>query len=206
MGREETYRTTLGWGELHGLQMRLLTGEAIHRQAVLDVQKRKWHESHIRMTLKSCTTSEVSSEHVGVITVVSLSVGSTKATTHTWAADTQWIIYRRYNKGLRSLSGCSSHLNEQNYPVNIRPETSACWVMGDIFATSTAAALCGSHAFQHIFQLFAAQKCALCRKFMVSLESSDRHSLLVAAIPLSHCSALNTPRFLGDPTATNAEH
>jgi hypothetical protein len=61
-------------------------------------------------------------------------------------------------------------------PVNVCPETSACWDTGYVRVISTADALCGSHAFQHNFQLFAAQKFALCRKFLVSLESPDTFS------------------------------
>jgi hypothetical protein len=85
-------------------------------------------------------------------------------------------------------------------PVNIRPETNACWGRGDIGVISTEVALCGSHAFQHSFQLFVAQRCALCRKYLVSLDSPNRHSLLVL-MPLIHWSALNTPKSLDTPTA-----
>jgi hypothetical protein len=91
-------------------------------------------------------------------------------------------------------------------PVYICPETNACWDMGDVHVISTAHALCGSHAFQHNFQLFVARRCALCRWFLVSLESHDRHSLLVALIiPPSLWSALNTPKTLRAPTAKNPE-
>jgi hypothetical protein len=41
------------------------------------------------------------------------------------------------------------------------------------------------------------------RKFLVSLESPDRQSLLVAVIPLSYWSALNTPRSSAISTAKN---
>jgi hypothetical protein len=57
--------------------------------------------------------------------------------------------------------------------------------MGDVLVISTADALCGFLAFQHNFQLSVAQRSALCRKLLVSLESPDRHSLLVAVILLS---------------------
>jgi hypothetical protein len=70
--------------------------------------------------------------------------------------------------------------------------------MGDIRVTSTAGAACGSHAFQHNFQLLAA-------KFVVSLESSDRHSLIIAVIPVSHWSALHTPKSLRVPIAKISE-
>jgi hypothetical protein len=44
-----------------------------------------------------------------------------------------------------------------------------------------------------------------CQKFQVSLESPDRHSLLVTVVPLSHWLVLNTPKSFGVPTANNAE-
>jgi hypothetical protein len=52
--------------------------------------------------------------------------------------------------------------------------------------TSTVHTLCCSYAFQQSFQLLVTQRCELCRKFLVSLESPDRHSLLVAVMPLSN--------------------
>jgi hypothetical protein len=78
--------------------------------------------------------------------------------------------------------------------------------MGDVRVISTADALCGSHAFQHNFQLFAARRCALCRKFQVSLESPDRHSLPVAVIPPSHTQiGAECTEILGVPTTKNPE-
>jgi hypothetical protein len=58
--------------------------------------------------------------------------------------------------------------------------------MGNAHVASKADALCGSHAFQHNFQPFVAQRWVLCQKFLVSLESPDRHSLLAAVVPPSH--------------------
>jgi hypothetical protein len=58
--------------------------------------------------------------------------------------------------------------------------------MGDIHAICTADAVCGSHAFEHNFQLFVAQRCTLCQKFQVSHGSPNRYSILIAVIPLSH--------------------
>jgi hypothetical protein len=75
--------------------------------------------------------------------------------------------------------------------------------MGDVLLISTADAVWGSHAFQHNFKLFAKQRWALCRKILLSIESPDAHSLLVAIIPLSHWSALNTPKTSCVPTARN---
>lgn len=45
--------------------------------------------------------------------------------------------------------------------------------------------------FQHDFQLFCSQRCALYRIFPVFIESPHRHSVPVAALSLSHCSELN---------------
>jgi hypothetical protein len=77
--------------------------------------------------------------------------------------------------------------------------------MGDVRVISIADAVCGAHAFQRKFQLFGAQKGALCRNFQVSIESPHRYSLLVALIPLSHCQVLNTSKLLVVPTARNPE-
>jgi hypothetical protein len=87
-------------------------------------------------------------------------------------------IYRVLNKGLQVLRGYITHLKKQKIPSQ---SMSGCCSVREI---STADALCGSHTFQHNFELFIAQRCALCLKLLVSLESPDRHSLLVAVIPL----------------------
>ena len=54
-------------------------------------------------------------------------------------------------------------------------------------------------------RLFVAQSYVLVRKFLVSLESPDKHSLLVSAIPLSLGGTLNTTKLLGSPAARNRE-
>jgi hypothetical protein len=77
------------------------------------------------------------------------------------------------------LRGVSTHLNEQKFPVPAD-------IWADVGVISRADSLCGSHAFQHNFQLFVTQTCALYRKFLVSIQSSDRHSLPIAVIPLRH--------------------
>jgi hypothetical protein len=77
--------------------------------------------------------------------------------------------------------------------------------MSEVHVISTADALCGSHAFQHNFQLFVAQKCVLLKKFLVSLKSPGKHSVFIAVLPLSYSSGLNTPKSLGVPTAKNRE-
>ena len=43
------------------------------------------------------------------------------------------------------------------------------------------------------------------QKFLVSLQSSDNHSLLIVVIPLSHWSALDTQKSLRVPTAKNPD-
>jgi hypothetical protein len=65
---------------------------------------------------------------------------------------------------------------------------------GQVGVLSKAGPLCGSHSFQNNCQLFGTQTRAICRKFLVSLEFPDRHSLLIAAMPLSHWSPLNIAR------------
>jgi hypothetical protein len=70
-------------------------------------------------------------------------------------------------------------------PVNICPETIACSDMGDVLVILAGYAICGSHAFQHIIELFMTQKCKPCQKFLVSLKSSDKPSLLITVTPLS---------------------
>jgi hypothetical protein len=52
--------------------------------------------------------------------------------------------------------------------------------MGDVHVIAAAGVLCGSLAFQHKFHLFVAQRCEFWRKFLLSLETPDRNSLLVA--------------------------
>ena len=49
------------------------------------------------------------------------------------------------------------------------------------------------HACHHNFQTFVSQKCVLYHKFVVLLETPDKHSLIFAVIPSSHRSALNIP-------------
>jgi hypothetical protein len=82
-------------------------------------------------------------------------------------------------------------------PPAVCPETVARWDMGDVRVISATDTVRGSHAFQHNFQPIVAQRCAL--------QSHDRHSLLVAVIPVSHWSALNEPKPLGVPTAKSPE-
>lgn len=81
-------------------------------------------------------------------------------------------------------------------PVNIYPGTSACWDMEYVHVISASVDLCCSHAFKHNFQIFVAWRRVLCWKFLVLLESPNRHSLLVAVIPMRYWTALNTPESL----------
>ena len=76
--------------------------------------------------------------------------------------------------------------------------------MDGIRVISAADAPRGSHA--HNVQLFVAQKCVLFQKVLVSLQSPDIHFLLVAVIPLSDWSALNTPEYLGVSTVKSPDH
>jgi hypothetical protein len=93
------------------------------------------------------------------------------------------FFYTGCKKGTQAWRGCRTQMSKE-VPVNICAETCDCWDTGGVLVISTAHALCDSYAFQHNFQLFVAQKCALSRKFLVSLEFPDRHSVLVALIPL----------------------
>jgi hypothetical protein len=54
------------------------------------------------------------------------------------------------------------------------------------------------------FNFFSHKKCVLFQKFLVLLESPDRHSLLVAVTPLSHCPSLNAPKSLGVPELSHS--
>jgi len=65
---------------------------------------------------------------------------------------------------------------------------------------------CGAHASHHDFQLFITQKGVLFQKFQVFLESHYSHPLHVAVTPLSHWSALNTPKSLRVLTAKYPEN
>jgi hypothetical protein len=71
--------------------------------------------------------------------------------------------------------------------------------MGNVLVISTADALCGSHTFQHNF-CSSLHSGAHCQIFLGSIES-----LLVAVIPLSHWSALNTPEDLGVHTTKKSK-
>jgi hypothetical protein len=71
------------------------------------------------------------------------------------------MLYSVLRKGLQAQRGYSTYLNEQKFQVSVCPGTTAYWDMGDVCVISTADAVCGSHAFQHNFQLFIAQRCTL---------------------------------------------
>jgi hypothetical protein len=74
-----------------------------------------------------------------------------------------------------------------------------CWDIGDVCVIPTGGALSSSHEFQHNLQRFVSRRCPLCPPVLASLQTPDRHSLLVAAIPRSHWSALSTRNNLGEP-------
>jgi hypothetical protein len=80
----------------------------------------------------------------------------------------------------------STPQNEETFPVLTRPETNVCSDIGEICSIPTADAQRGVHALRHNSQLFVAQTCTLCQKFLISFQSPDRHSLLVAVLPRSH--------------------
>jgi hypothetical protein len=66
--------------------------------------------------------------------------------------------------------------------------------MGDVCMISIEGALYGSYAFFNTTVSSSVHRgAALCRQFLVSLESSDKHSLLVAQ-------RLNTTKYLGVST------
>lgn len=81
----------------------------------------------------------------------------------------------------------------------------AYWDVGYVRVISTADAVCGSYTSQHRFQLFLTQMYAPPRTFLVSLESSEGHSLLIAVIPPNPWLALNALKSLSVPTAWSPE-
>jgi hypothetical protein len=64
-------------------------------------------------------------------------------------------------KALRALRKYSTHLSEEKVQVYICPEDNTPSYMGDVRVISIAEGLCGYHAFQHNFQVFVSQRCAL---------------------------------------------
>jgi hypothetical protein len=42
----------------------------------------------------------------------------------------------------------------KKFPVNICPETTVCWDMGDVHVMSVSDAVCGFRAFQHNLKLY----------------------------------------------------
>jgi hypothetical protein len=115
------------------------------------------------------------------------------------------VFIQGVRKGLQAIRDYSAHLSKYRFSANIRPETNTCWDRDDDHVISTADAQTDSHAFQHNFQSFVAQRCALCRKFLVSLKPTERYSPLFAVISLSHWWALNKPKSSSVPTTKNPE-
>jgi hypothetical protein len=68
-------------------------------------------------------------------------------------------------KIIKIYEGISYTLKWAKEPHSTRPETSAYWDMSDVPVITTADALCGSHEFQHNFQLLLAQRCTIRRNF-----------------------------------------
>jgi hypothetical protein len=78
----------------------------------------------------------------------------------------------------------------------------------------TTDAVCGPHANQHHFKHFISQRCAVRQIFLVPLETPDRHSVLVAEIPVKvlirieytevfRCSHSQNPRALSSGDGTS---
>lgn len=66
--------------------------------------------------------------------------------------------------------------------------------------------LCGCHSCQINLQFSVSKKCVPFSKIPVSLESPNEQSLLTAARPLSHWSAVNAWKSLGELTAKNPDY
>lgn len=109
----------------------------------------------------------------------------------TFALRITWKTHRVLKKWLHSLDVCTTQLSKE-VPINICLKTTNCWHVCD-FCIIVTDILCSSHACQHHFHLSFHKKRILFRKFLILLESPDRHSLLVV-IPLSRWPAVNTPK------------
>jgi hypothetical protein len=97
-------------------------------------------------------------------------------------------------KSVISFKGFSIPSNEQNGPCQHTPRNQClmrCERWYDLYSTCCTRSPC----LLTQFQLFVAQKCALCRKFLLPLESPDRNSVLVPVTLLIYWSALNMPKF-----------
>jgi hypothetical protein len=102
-----------------------------------------------------------------------------------------YICVQGVKKGLQALRGYSVHLIEQKSPSqHMNRHQCLQRDMSNVCVISIA-----SHAFKHVFQPFVAQMGAFCWKFLVPLESPNRHSLLIAIISLSHWWALKHQSF-----------
>jgi hypothetical protein len=70
-------------------------------------------------------------------------------------------MYSVKKEGYRLLEGMVFTQMVKKAPLKIYLGTSACRDMGDVHMIFTADDLCGSHAFQHNFQLYVARRCAV---------------------------------------------
>jgi hypothetical protein len=100
--------------------------------------------------------------------------------------------------GLQALSEYSTHLNEPNNSQSTYVRKSMPAEIREMFMWSLQQVL---YVVPTHFNSFVAQRCALYQKFLVSLESPERHSLLVPAITLSRWAARNSPKSLDVSTA-----
>ena len=107
----------------------------------------------------------------------------------------------------KTLQVSSAYLKEQKKKKisdNRHPEINDRRDMSDFRVVSAAGALCGPHACQHNFRLLIALNHLLFQKFLVLLESPDRHCLLFAVTPVSNWSALNAPKCLDMPAISDS--
>lgn len=76
--------------------------------------------------------------------------------------------------------------------------------MSDFRVVSAAGVLCGPHGCQHNFRLLVVRNYLLFQKFLVLLESPDRHYLLFAVTLVGNRLALNTPKCLDVPAMSDS--
>ena len=89
----------------------------------------------------------------------------------------------------------------KTFPVNMLPSQ---WLLKYVWSWYLYSICCMWYALcKRNFQLFVAKKCLLFQKLLASLESPDKHSLLVAVIPLSKMTDFEQTKVLSVPTTKN---
>jgi hypothetical protein len=78
-------------------------------------------------------------------------------------------------EGLRVLRGYSTNFNEQKSRQHMSRNRCLLRYGRCSCEHYSSCSVCGSHALQHNSQLFIAQRCSPCRKFIILLETHDRH-------------------------------